>query len=523
MLDAMDAIVNNISEKIWELTETYTIQKDEERVTICYLMDELGSRIKHSEEPNVKLAPFFHIQKQFAVNLMWPVVDEIPPETVITRDVTFGETSCQKRAARLSILPESDDFDRSLLRMDECDKINPYKMYGRIEQTLPECLPSEDEHPVNKMILSASPSNPIKVATDMDFMAECVTDPMFKIISDEAEADIVFTSHHFDQYRDWFENNPGKVINQFPSENIICCKDLLIKLGRRWTLPTSDLENCDHVIRTLLNSVDENWAEKLHPDWMPISFDLVNELPVFVRHFLERQEKNLDNTWIIKPWNMARGRFIYVTDNLAMIVKLAYTFPKIIQKYIERPILFYRGDVGKVKFDIRYVVLLKSVSPLILYKYDVFWLRFANKPFSLTDFDVYEKHFTVMNYKEDAELKQIDCEDFKIMFEQQYPQFKWSEVDIRSSKMITEVFKSAVSLPPPRGLGHSPQARAIYAIDFMLKWSDNMDDFIPQILEVNFNADNRRACKYHPDFYNHCLNALLFSNLDDIPVTDISS
>jgi tubulin--tyrosine ligase-like protein 12 len=34
--------------------------------------------------------------------------------------------------------------------------------------------------------------------------------------------------------------------------------------------------------------------------------------------------------------------------------------------------------VGKVKFDIRYVVLLRSTQPLKLYAYKVFWLRFAN-------------------------------------------------------------------------------------------------------------------------------------------------
>lgn len=47
-------------------------------------------------------------------------------------------------------------------------------------------------------------------------------------------------------------------------------------------------------------------------------------------------------------------------------------------KYVEDPVLFERGDIGKVKFDIRYIVLLRSVQPLKLYAYKVFWLRFAN-------------------------------------------------------------------------------------------------------------------------------------------------
>ena len=91
----------------------------------------------------------------------------------------------------------------------------------------------------------------------------------------------------------------------------------------------------------MLNSAKPGWAEKLHPSWIPVGFDLVNELPVFVRHFLERKEEGKENTWIIKPWNMARSKYIYVTDNLAMITKLAYTSPKV-----------GHGSVFKTKNDI---------------------------------------------------------------------------------------------------------------------------------------------------------------------------
>lgn len=41
--------------------------------------------------------------------------------------------------------------------------------------------------------------------------------------------------------------------------------------------------------------------------------------------------------------------------------------------------LFQRAEVGLVKFDIRYVILLKSADPVEAYVYNVFWLRFANK------------------------------------------------------------------------------------------------------------------------------------------------
>ncbi len=52
---------------------------------------------------------------------------------------------------------------------------------------------------------------------------------------------------------------------------------------------------------------------------------------------------------------------------------------QVVSKYLEDPVLFHREEVGMVKFDIRYMVLMRSVQPLRLYAYDVFWLRFANK------------------------------------------------------------------------------------------------------------------------------------------------
>lgn len=52
---------------------------------------------------------------------------------------------------------------------------------------------------------------------------------------------------------------------------------------------------------------------------------------------------------------------------------------QVVCKYIEKPVLFDREEVGMVKFDIRYMLMLRSAQPLCLYAYNVFWLRFANR------------------------------------------------------------------------------------------------------------------------------------------------
>lgn len=67
-------------------------------------------------------------------------------------------------------------------------------------------------------------------------------------------------------------------------------------------------------------------------------------------------------------------------------------FCQVVCKYLEDPVLFNREEVGLVKFDIRYMVVLRSVKPLRLYAYNVFWLRFANR------LNIYLTHICLVRY-----------------------------------------------------------------------------------------------------------------------------
>lgn len=102
---------------------------------------------------------------------------------------------------------------------------------------------------------------------------------------------------------------------------------------------------------------------------MQSTYNLETNLSELIGDYCSRKRDGRDNLWILKPWNMARTIDTTVTENLSAIIRLMETGPKICQKYIEHPALFN----GK-KFDLRYIVLVRSIQPLEILLSDVFWV-----------------------------------------------------------------------------------------------------------------------------------------------------
>lgn len=92
------------------------------------------------------------------------------------------------------------------------------------------------------------------------------------------------------------------MINQFPFENVITVKDLLAITCRR---------------------SDDSYK------WLPITYNLNYELPKFVSYYQQRDKTDLDNYWIIKPWNLARSIDTHVTNDLNKIIRLQESGPKV--------------------------------------------------------------------------------------------------------------------------------------------------------------------------------------------------
>lgn len=481
-----DSLVEDILKRMWKFNLTYScsaLSSVEDQLPVWYVMDEFGSAVQHSDNPNFKIVPFLNLTEGIVYSLLFPLRCAHKGDEVL-RDYVVGiNDDIERRARLLPWLPSSFkaiDFIQS-------EPSEDYFISGRRLETLPniDALIPKDTNG------SALDSKPLKVFSDYSYINEYLTSPKFSLVTDEHNADILWLTSHFKQYKEFSELYPNKFINQFPFENVITIKDLLAIVSRRNN-------------STMGSSSD---ALPLLPIWLPTTYNMSTELPKFISYFQHREDKELDNYWICKPWNLARGMDMMITNDLDCIVRQSSSGHKIAQKYIEDPVLFHRDGIGSVKFDVRYVLLLKSVHPLELYVYKNFFLRFANKPFEMCDFDDYEKHFTVMNYSESAILHRLLCADFVEEFNIQYSDQKWSDIEPKILHMFHQVFESATMKDPPCGIGKSPQSRALYAADLMLSKEEN-GGIQPKLLEINWTPDCQRACEYYPNFYNDIFELL---------------
>lgn len=493
-----DDRINKVMKKMWKYCNPYSLASnqlsEEDRQPIWYIMDEVGSAVGHSDEPNFRLVPFLHLNSQTTFSLLFPIKDVECGDQVMTDYVEYVNKGADERKVLLLPWKHLDLSKESFL---QCEPSNEYFLAGHI----PENYVTEDESLPKPHI---NRNEPLKVYSEYGLVTQYLNSPCFTHVDDRESADILWLTTHFKNFTQLSLETPNKFVNQFPLEYIVTVKDLLSIICRRAAVEHHNKETLD-----------------TYPLWLPTTYNLKTELLQFASYYQNRANKKLDNHWIIKPWNLARGLDTHITGHLAQILRLPTTGPKIAQKYIENPVLFYRSSLdAKVKFDIRYVILVKSVRPLEAFVHRKFYLRFSNKPFSLDHFDDYEKHFTVMNYVENIDLHHVKCEEFLDLWRDQYPENDWSEIEDHICSVLYEMLECATKGSAPTAIQPCSQSRALYAADIMLAWQPSASNpkdlkIQPKLLEVNWTPDCKRACEYYPEFYNDIFKLLFLNECND--------
>mmetsp|Transcript_8614 Transcript_8614/g.13245 ORF Transcript_8614/g.13245 Transcript_8614/m.13245 type:complete len:411 (-) Transcript_8614:119-1351(-) len=155
----------------------------------------------------------------------------------------------------------------------------------------------------------------------------------------------------------------NQIINHFPNHFELTRKDLMVKNIKRY-----------------LREMAKEGIEL--PDFVPTTYMLPADYSLYVEEF--RRCPNA--TWIMKPYNAAQGRGIFLVNKLAQIKKWscgrsgATAQQYVISRYIENPML-----IGGKKFDLRLYVLVTSYKPLRVYRYTQGFARFCNAKYTNTD------------------------------------------------------------------------------------------------------------------------------------------
>ncbi|KAI4377813.1 hypothetical protein MLD38_015387 [Melastoma candidum] len=444
-----DSLVDRVISAMWLYLMTYRLA-DEEKIdetSVWYVMDELGSALRHSDEPNFMVAPFLYMPEgklasAVSYSLLWPIKNVAQGEEC-TRDFLHGIGEDKQRSARLT----------AWFHTPESYFIQLYEKYIQALESR-RISPSTTVSSEDRTLLQGS--SPLHVYTDIPQVEELLRRPEFVLTSDPKHAHIIWTSMQVDEEtKKAVGMTDEQYINQFPYEACIVMKH--------------------HLAETIQKAMGS-------PPWLQPTYNLETQLSPLIGDYHARSKNRQDNLWILKPWNMARTIDTTVTDNLSAVIRLMETGPKICQKYIEHPALFQ----GK-KFDLRYIVLVCSISPLKLFLSHVFWVRLANNPYTLEKHSLfeYETHFTVMNYR--GILNYKPTPEFVREFEGEH-KVTWMDIHERVRQMIRSVFEAAAATHPQM---HNPMSWAIYGVDVMLDSS-----FQPKLLEVTYCPDCTRACKY---------------------------
>lgn len=480
---AGEPLTDRVINAMWLYLMTYRLA-DEEKIdetSVWYVMDELGSALRHGDKPNFRVSPFLYMPEgnlasAISYSILWPI-DDVREGDECTRDYLFGIGEEKQRSARLTAWFHTPR-NYFIKEYEKCkNKLQSIKIASPIQgSSITSSLHHRD-------------GSALHVYADIPQVEEYLTRPEFVITTEPKDADIIWTSMQIDEEtKKAVGINDEQYINQFPFEACLVMKH--------------------HLAETI---------QKAHGlvEWLQPTYNLETQLSQLIGDFHLREREKLDNLWILKPWNMARTIDTTINSNLSAIIRLMETGPKICQKYIEHPALF-KGR----KFDLRYIVLVRSMNPLEIFLADVFWVRLANNAYTLEkhSFDEYETHFTVMNYK--GRLNHMNTPEFVKEFEKEH-EVNWLDIHSRIRNMIKSAIEAAAVVHPEM---HHSKSRAMYGVDVMLDCH-----FQPKLLEITYCPDCNRAVTYDTeavvrggeavkgkDFYNYIFGCLFLNETNHV-------
>ncbi|XP_022084895.1 tubulin--tyrosine ligase-like protein 12 isoform X2 [Acanthaster planci] len=290
-----DECIEKVLAESWRYSRTYSVNAQgliaEDRQPVWYILDEFGSQILHDDTPSCRLVPFFYVPHQIAYSLLFPLRD-LEYGDDVTVDYAFPAQDSLMRQIRLLPWQPCD--------LTHIDTVQPEPDLDYMTRVCNCISPEVGANPVLRDI-----SGQLRVYSDHPQTLANLHHPRFEFVDKEEEADILFVKETFRDFRK-LSNDTHQYVSQFPGEKLIVTKDMLALTSRR-------------------AAGKDQLGASCGPKWLPVTFDLWNNLPQFVSYFQQQEKKGAPNIWICKPFNLARGLDTTVASNLNQIIRQTET------------------------------------------------------------------------------------------------------------------------------------------------------------------------------------------------------
>ncbi|EAR93620.1 tubulin glycylase 3E (macronuclear) [Tetrahymena thermophila SB210] len=244
--------------------------------------------------------------------------------------------------------------------------------------------------------------------------------------------------------------------------------------------------------------------------WSSPSMKLMKKLYSLYKYFKDADPQfkvsGTKNIWIIKPSANSRGSGIYLVDKLDEAIDSGLKMQaRIVQKYIERPLIFQGAKYKKLnnkKFDIRQWVLVTSFKPLKIYFFTSSYLRVCSQSFDLDNIKILSKHLTNFSLNKNSLAKEnwdetvVELKDF-ISYLKEFKNIDYQEdVKPKIKDLVIETIKCAADK-----IVNRKKSFELYGFDILL------DEYAhPWLLEVNLSP----ACSERSSFLTEMLDAMAY-------------
>eukprot|EP00435_Cladocopium_sp_Y103_P015372 s1614_g3.t1 len=183
------------------------------------------------------------------------------------------------------------------------------------------------------------------------------------------------------------------------------------------------------------------------------------------------------NVWVVKPGSSSKGSGVLCMDSLPEVLHHCKTTSnRIVQKYIERPLLLFSGR----KFDLRQWVMVRSFRPLKVY---MFSSRLCNAPYDLGDLENRQRH--ISNWSVNKRGKHVSdgavasLDEFQEVLEMMTGHRSYWEEEL-IPQLKTCIIQTLHAVQP--NIIQRSESFEVYGFDFLIG-----EDLKPWLLEVNLS------------------------------------